>query len=80
MNDLQKLLLKYPNKSWDWTSVSANPNIDMEFIETHPELPWNWGCVLKNQNLMIGFDLFLQILSRPMKYHPSGLFFQRILI
>jgi hypothetical protein len=38
---LEELILKYPYKSWDWHYVSCNPNISMELIEAHPELPWD---------------------------------------
>ena len=32
-NHLQTLLLKYPDKPWDWSEISVNPNITMEFIK-----------------------------------------------
>ena len=37
-NELMKLLEKYPDENWDWSFVSRNPNITMEFIEEHPEM------------------------------------------
>ena len=33
MNILMYLLEKYPEKPWNWTSISWNPNITMEIIE-----------------------------------------------
>ena len=33
---------KYPDKPWDWNSISYNPNITIEFIEKHSDKPWNW--------------------------------------
>lgn len=26
-NELEKLLLKYPDKDWDWSEISSNSNI-----------------------------------------------------
>lgn len=34
---LEKLLLKYPEKPWDWDGISFNPNLTMETIEAHPD-------------------------------------------
>lgn len=42
MNTLLKLLHKFPNKDWDWISISKNPNITEEFVLSHLELPWRW--------------------------------------
>ena len=41
--ELEKLLLKFPDKPWNWDYISCNPNITMEMIEAHPNKPWNWG-------------------------------------
>ena len=39
----------------DWYSISKNPNITMDFIESHPEYNWNWFFVSGNPNLTIEF-------------------------
>jgi hypothetical protein len=39
MNVLVKLLKKYPDKPWEWESISKNPNITMKFIEKNPNIP-----------------------------------------
>jgi hypothetical protein len=49
MNELLKLLIKYPEKPWNWRLISKNPRTTMEFIEKHPDKPWNWGCVSWNK-------------------------------
>jgi hypothetical protein len=49
INHLQTLLLKYPDKPWDWDSISWNPNITMEFIDKYPNKPWNWGGISYNK-------------------------------
>ena len=50
-NELQKLLLKYPDKDWDWEYVSWNPNIDLEFIIENSNLPWKWKWISANPNI-----------------------------
>ena len=52
---LEKLILKYPNKSWKWKSISQNPNITMLFIENNQNKPWRWDCISYNPNLTIEF-------------------------
>lgn len=32
MNELVKLLEAFPKKRWEWSAVSANPNITWEYI------------------------------------------------
>ena len=51
MNTLTYLLEKYPEKPWEWYSISRNPNITMEIIEKHPEKPWDWYWISQNPNI-----------------------------
>ena len=54
--DLEKLILKYPNKDWNWEGISKNPNISIEFIETYTDKPWCWKYgVSDNPNLTMDF-------------------------
>ena len=46
--ELEKLILKYPDKPWDWERISENPNITMDFIDTHPDKPWDWRWISGN--------------------------------
>lgn len=41
MNDFTRILEAFPNESWQWGFVTANPNITPEYIENHPEFPWH---------------------------------------
>ncbi len=53
-NTLISLLEKYPAKqSWNWFSISRNPNITMEFIEKHLDKPWDWYGISCNPNITI---------------------------
>ena len=54
MNTITYLLLKYPEKPWDWHYISMNPNLTMEFIEKYPEKPWNWYGISRNPNITMG--------------------------
>lgn len=49
--ELMKLILKFPNNSWDWDSLSQNPNITLLFIDMTPYLFWDFAYVSYNPNL-----------------------------
>ena len=53
--ELEKLLIKFPDKPWNWSLVSKNPNITIEFIDEYSDLPWDWQTVSSNPNLNITF-------------------------
>jgi hypothetical protein len=36
------IIEKYPDKKWNWTAISYNPNITMDIIEKYPDKKWNW--------------------------------------
>ena len=42
---------KYPEKPWNWWSISNNPKLTMEIIEKYPEKPWNWWGISNNPKL-----------------------------
>lgn len=41
---LMKLLKRFPGGAWNYTELSANPNITWEYIQNNPNLDWsiNW--------------------------------------
>jgi hypothetical protein len=53
MNDLQKLLKKYPDKPWDWGRLSYNPNITWEIVLQNPDKPWDWEWLSLNPNMKL---------------------------
>jgi len=55
VNELMKLLEKYPDKPWCWDAISTNPNLTIEYIEKHPEKAWDWFAISWNPNLTIEF-------------------------
>lgn len=50
-------VLKYPNKDWDWGSLSCSKKVTMDIIEKHMNLPWDWEMVSENPNLTWQFIL-----------------------
>ena len=51
MNELQKIILKYPNKPWNGISLSINPCIDMEFIKKTPFIKWQPSLISCNPSI-----------------------------
>ena len=51
INDLEILLELFPKKPWDWSDLSANPNITWEFVQSHPDKPWVWYRLSQNPNI-----------------------------
>jgi hypothetical protein len=52
-NVLIEILEKYPNRNWNWISLSKNPGITYEYIESHPTNPWNFLSMSENPNLTL---------------------------
>ncbi len=50
-NWLLYLILKYPNKNWNWEGLSNNPNITWETIYNDPNQPWDWFVLSKKEYL-----------------------------
>ena len=50
-NDLTRLLDLYPEKEWDYSALSANPNITWEYIRAHPKIDWNYQYLSGNSNI-----------------------------
>ena len=40
-----------PDKPWDWSNISCNPNITMEIIKDNPDKPWDWLYISFNPNI-----------------------------
>ena len=50
-NELQKLILKFPDYPWDWRELSKNPNISWDFFKNHQFFPWNMFYISANKNI-----------------------------
>ena len=36
-----KYILDHPEEDWDWDEISENPNVTLDMVERHTELPWS---------------------------------------
>lgn len=50
-SELEKILLSFPNKNWDFKYLSMNPNISLQFIENNPQFQWNYYYVSEHPKL-----------------------------
>lgn len=50
--DLEHLILANPRAKWNWAALTSNPQVRVEFVISHTELPWNtnWG-IYENPNM-----------------------------
>ena len=39
------LVVKYPDKPWDWHALSLDDTLTMEIIEKCPDKPWDWEAI-----------------------------------
>jgi hypothetical protein len=49
----QLLALESVQNGVSWNLLSANPNITMNTINQHPNLPWSWHGISHNENLTL---------------------------
>ena len=47
-NHLLTLLKLFPNKNWNWTYLSGNPNITFEIVKSNHNKNWNWSYLSRN--------------------------------
>jgi hypothetical protein len=50
-NHLLKLLELYPDKKWDYSMLSCNPNITWEIVQNNPKIPWDYTWLSQNPNI-----------------------------
>lgn len=52
-NTLIKLLKHFPDKPWDWSDLSSNPNINISFVKENLDKPWNWFKLSSNTGITL---------------------------
>lgn len=73
MNNLTKILEAFPNGEYTWYGLSANPNIDLNYMVLHPEFNWQLdpghpsGDISENPNINIDYV----IRKLPETRHPN---------
>ena len=45
------LVLKYPDKPWDWFGLSMNPSISWEVVQVNLDKPWNYDKLSCNSSI-----------------------------
>ena len=48
---IERLILRFPTKDWNWYQLSNSPNVTMDFVMAHPDLPWNWNGLSDHPNM-----------------------------
>jgi hypothetical protein len=46
-----ELVRKHPECEWNWTALSANPNITIDFVLEFRKRPWSWHLISINPNI-----------------------------
>jgi hypothetical protein len=72
MNTLQLLIEKYPDKPWDWRTLSSNPSITPEFIEKYSDKPWDWGINGLSRNPVITLEFIEKHIDKPWNWGIGG--------
>ena len=49
------IIINNPNKPWNWSAITANPNITMDIIINNPNKPWDWSAISRNPNITLEF-------------------------
>lgn len=63
--DINWLILKYPDKPWNWFSLSRNSKVDIDTITLLPNKPWNWVSLTERFHR----DIILKHLNMPWDYN-----------
>ena len=48
-----QFILDNPDNPWEWTGISLNPNLTMDFINVNPDNPWKWRAISENLSITI---------------------------
>ena len=48
-NHIEKLLKLFPDKKWDYRTLSRNPNITWRIIQDNPDKSWNFTAIARNK-------------------------------
>jgi len=59
-----QFILDHPDKLWDWTALSSNPNIRWEIVQKHLDKPWNWYCLCTNPSVITSWEIVSMILQK----------------
>lgn len=52
---IETIVSACPDRPWNWTCLSANPSLTMEFVLAHMDLPWHWDWISQNTSVTMEF-------------------------
>ena len=55
MRTLNSIVNNNPDEKWNYSGLSFNPNVTIEYIMENKDKPWNWFYVSGNANLTPDF-------------------------
>lgn len=71
-SQLERLVIEFPDKPWNFENLSCNPAITFEFVKNNPSFSWDyysfsgnnpnitWGIVKQNPNFCWGFSSLIR--------------------
>lgn len=51
MNSLEQLVLKYPDKPWNWIELSSNRSVTWNLVQKLSNKPWDWINLASNPGI-----------------------------
>ena len=51
INTFWKYILDNPDKKWDYSALSKNPNITWDIVKANPDQPWDYLYLSLNSNI-----------------------------
>ena len=51
MSSFFEFVLANPEKPWEWSGLSYNPNITWEIVQDNPDKPWDWKGLSRHPNI-----------------------------
>lgn len=64
-NTFIQILEAFPEKKWCWTDVSANPNVSLDYIESHKKnLPWVFSTEFINEGVSANPNLTMDYIKK----------------
>ena len=56
---IMKIINKYPNKKWDWNTLSSCSMITIHDIQSNPHIPWNWENICTKNDFSLDQELYV---------------------
>ena len=77
--NIMKFIKKCPNKPWDWSIISGNYYLVIDWVDKYPNKPWDWGKISKNyvssfyvNNKKTNFETYSQLVKTAIDIHNQN--------